>query len=37
VHSEEDHKNDPRDGTPALYGQAKRIGTVYPEKVSGDV
>jgi len=27
---EEDYKNNPRDGTPLLYGQAERTGTVQP-------
>jgi len=27
---EEGHKNDPRDGTPPLQGQAERAGTVHP-------
>ena len=27
---EEGHKNDPRDGTPLLQGQAERAGAVHP-------
>ena len=30
VHPEEGHKNDPRDGTPLLRGQAERAGAVQP-------
>ena len=35
MHPEEGHKNDPRDGTPLLQGQADRAGAVQPgeEKV----
>ena len=29
---EEDHKNDPRDGTPLLQGQAERAGAVQPRE-----
>ena len=34
---EEDHKNDPRDSTPPLRGQAERTGAVQPgeEKAPG--
>ena len=37
VHSEEGHKDDPRDGTPPLQRQAYRAGAVQPgkEKVPG--
>jgi len=30
LHPEEGHKNDPRDGTPLLLGQAERAGAVQP-------
>ena len=30
AHPKEGHKNDPRDGTPLLYRQAERAGTVQP-------
>ena len=37
AHPEEGHKNDPRDGTPILLGQAERAGAVQPgeEKALG--
>lgn len=31
VSPEEEHKNDQRDGTPLLWEQAERIGSVWPE------
>ena len=39
VHPEEGHRNDPRDGTPVLRGQAVRVGAVQPgeEKLQGDL
>ena len=30
VHPEESYKNDPRDGTPLLQGQARKAGAVQP-------
>ena len=34
---QQNHKNDPRDGTPPLQGQAERVGAVQPgeEKALG--
>jgi len=32
AHPEEGHKNDPRDGTPLLRGQAERAEAVQPRE-----
>ena len=34
---EEGNKNDPRDGTPPLQGQAERTGAVQPGGSKGDL
>lgn len=39
LYPEEGHRNDPKDGTPVLRGQAVRVGAVQPgeEKLQGDL
>ena len=32
LHSEKDHKNNPRDRSPPLQGQAERAGAIQPGK-----
>ena len=36
AHPKEGHKNDPKDGTPLLRGQAERAGALQPEEGSSE-